>query len=172
MTYPKRELLAVLALMCGGLLGALPATGLEHQVAVVGSDSPALEQRVPRDQPLSTVAVSGMVRHAVDLIGGMASVVPDTARLVIIKPNIAIISAPETGIVTDPRVVAALAQLVHEVAPAARILIAEGAGGWQGPPPGEQWFGARLIREVLNGAFANGFETGRYEDVAAELRPF
>ena len=74
-----------------------------------------------------------MVRRAVDLVGGMEAFVPDTARRVAIKPNVTIPDSSGSGIVTDARVVRAVALLVHEAAPGARISIAEGAGGWMSP---------------------------------------
>ena len=88
---------------------------------------------VARDQTLTTDQVFHMTSRAMDLIGGMGCVVADTARLVVIKPNISIARASGTGIISDARVVRAVALLVHEAAPQARILIAEGAGGWVSP---------------------------------------
>ena len=58
----------------------------------------------------------------------MEAFVPDTARWVAIKPNVTIPKPSGSGIVTDARVVRAVAILVHEAAPGARISIAEGAG--------------------------------------------
>ena len=114
------------------LLLALPAAG-DYPVGVVSSDDAALQHPVPRDQNLTADQILGMVRRAVSLVGGMGAVVPDTAGLVLIKPNIGSASEARTGINTDDRVVRAVAILVHEAAPNARILIAEGAGGWMSP---------------------------------------
>jgi uncharacterized protein (DUF362 family) len=84
---------------------------------------------------------------------------------VVLKPNITMAKLAGSGVITDPRVVRAVAVLVHEVNPDARILIAEAAGGWQSPAlkdctdvkAGDQW--------VLD-----GFEIGGYRDVVAELQ--
>jgi uncharacterized protein (DUF362 family) len=136
----------------------------------VSSDDPALAQPVPRDQPLAADQVLAMTRQAVALAGGMAAFVPATARLVVIKPNIVVAAASGTGMTTDPQVVRAVALLVHEVAPAARLLIAEGAGGWVSPGRGAStgsWMG--WFADAL-GVNRDGFEVGGYRAVAAELR--
>ena len=97
------------------------------------SDDISLAHPVARDQAVTTDQVLAMVRRAVDLAGGMRSVVPADARMVLLKPNIGTRSTPRTGVNTDDRVVRAVAILVHEVAPSAKILIAEGPGGWISP---------------------------------------
>ena len=71
----------------------------EYAVSLVASDDPELASPAPRDQELSAEQVEDMVRRAVDLVGGMSSVVPDTARLVLIKPNITIAQPRGSGIV-------------------------------------------------------------------------
>jgi hypothetical protein len=102
--------LLFIALLCCG-----SAAAEDLAVAVVPSDSPELAAPVPRDAELTPDQILAMVRRAVDLVGGMASVVPDTARLVAIKPNIVNDDASGSGVVTDARVVRAVALLVHEV---------------------------------------------------------
>jgi uncharacterized protein (DUF362 family) len=136
-----------------------------YAVSVVPSDDPALRQPTGRDQALSPDQVLAMVRRSVDLIGGMASIVPDTARLVLLKANIAIDAPARSGIVTDDRVVRAVAILVHEVAPRARILIAEGAGGWISP-------GLRDSLDLpdLNSPVVDGFALAGHRATVAELR--
>jgi hypothetical protein len=86
-------------------------------VGIVASDDDALESPSPRDRELTVLQVEEMTRRAVDLIGGMASVVSDSARLIVIKPNIGVDKKSGSGVVTDARVVRAVAILVHEVAP-------------------------------------------------------
>lgn len=146
-----------------------PAPG-PFAVAVVSSDDPALAEPVPRDQPLTADEVLAMTRRAVALAGGMEAFVCANARLVVIKPNVVVAAAPGTGMTTDPQVVRAVAVLVHEAAPAARLLIAEGPGGWVSPGHGANtgslmgWFA-----DVL-GVNRDGFEVGGYRAVAAELR--
>ena len=143
----------------------------DFAVGVVPSDDGGLASSVGRDQELSADQVLDMVRRAVDLVGGMAAVVPDTARLVAIKPNISIIMEPESGVVTDPRVVRAVAILVREVAPQARLLIVEGPGGWVPPEMAEKHgvetsFFGRLLMDMEE----DGFEVVGYRAVARELR--
>ena len=116
------------ALLAGGLVG--PAVGGEFVVAVTPSDDTGLPQPAARNQELSAGQIADMVRRAVDLAGGMASIVPADARLVAIKPNIVMSTGSGSGVITDCRVVRGVALLVHEVAPRARIVVAEGAGGW------------------------------------------
>ncbi|MCC7264781.1 MAG: DUF362 domain-containing protein [Candidatus Latescibacteria bacterium] len=158
-------------LFLAGLLGG-SALAEEFSVAVVPSDDRQLAQPAARDAELSADQVAAMVRRAVDLVGGMKGVVADTAKLVLIKPNISVAEPSGSGIVTDARVVRGVALLVHEAAPGARILIAEGGGGWRSPAPTDlqgqplqvdppRW-GRRRLRD--------GFEIGGYRQVVTELR--
>ena len=153
------------------LILALLLTSADHAgadafaVGVVGSDDTALSDPVARDTELTTEQIEAMVRRAVDLVGGMAAVVPDSARLVALKPNITMAKLAGSGVITDPRVIRAVAILVHEVNPQARILIAEAPGGWQSPAlkdctdvkAWDQWI-------------VDGFEVGGYRDVVTELQ--
>ncbi|MEW6754329.1 MAG: DUF362 domain-containing protein [Candidatus Latescibacterota bacterium] len=136
-----------------------------HPVAVVPSDDAALPHPAGRHQQLSADQVAEMVRRAVDLVGGMSAFVPDTARTVLLKPNIGTFSAARSGVNTDDRVVRAVALLVHQAAPRARILIAEGPGGWVGPAQqdctGVDLGGARVV---------DGFELSGHRRTVAELR--
>ncbi len=103
-----------------------------YQVAVVPSDDPALVAPVERTQELSTEQIEAMVRRAVGLAGGLEVVIPEAARLVVLKPNVG--ARPGTiGVVTDARVVRAVALMVHEAAPDARIYIGAGSGSWLSP---------------------------------------
>ena len=110
-----------------------PAQSTGFPVAVVPSDDAALTAPVERDQELAADQILDMTRRAMDLIGGMESVVSDTARLVVLKPNISIARPSGSGVITDARVVRAAAILVHEAAPKATIWIGEAAGGWISP---------------------------------------
>lgn len=118
-------------------------------VALVPSDDRQLAAPASRSAPLTAQQVLDMTRRAVDLIGGMGSVVPDTARLVVIKPNIVTLDPSGSGVVTDARVVRAVALLVHEAAPHARVLIAEGAAGWLPPNDGFETAGHRATVSEL-----------------------
>ena len=154
-----------------GAVAPPPLYGDEFAVGLVASDDPALAKPVGRRQPLDGPAVLDMVRRAVDLVGGMGAVVPDSARLVVIKPHIVLAMAPETGGVTDPRLVRAAAVLVHETAPEARILVAEGPEGWIAPdyPGGERAELSWLMR-LFGGLRVDGFALGGYRAVVEELR--
>ena len=72
---------------------------------------------------VSGTAVEASVQKAIDLIGGIRKVV-HPGQTVLIKPNFGVPVPPETGIVTDPRVVAAVIKICRAADPA-RILVAE-----------------------------------------------
>jgi len=71
----------------------------------------------------SQADVSAAVRSAVDLLGGMGRFLVRGDR-VLVKPNLVDIVEPGTGVVTDPRVVAAVCRMAAE-AGAAEVIIAE-----------------------------------------------
>ena len=152
------------ALLLSLLVGTLGADQ-EFTVAVVPSHDGSLAAPVARDHELTAEQVVGMVRRAVDLVGGMASVVPDQAELVVIKPNVGMEAESGSGVITDNRVVRAVALLVYEVAPAARILIAEGAGGWADADSV-----AKYEIEMDAQGLGDGFATAGYRDLVTELR--
>lgn len=135
-------------------------------VGVVASDDPALKTPTPRHESLDPEAILGMVRRAVDLIGGMGSVVPDTARTVLLKVNISTAEPTGSGVVTDARLARAVALLVHEVAPRARILIAEGAGGWMSPALKD----CTDVEMRDPEGIVDGFEVAGHRATVAELR--
>ena len=134
-------------------------------VGVVRSDDPQLAQPAAPDQALTADQILDLVRRGVDHIGGMASVVPDTAKVVALKANISILEPSGSGVVTDARVIRAVALLVHEVAPEARILIAEGAGGWMSPA-----FRDCTDVEVSGRNLQDGFEVAGHRATVEELR--
>lgn len=148
----------------------LPARAAQFTVGITSSDDAQLANPVARDQPLSADQILDMTRHAMERIGGMASVVPDTARLVLIKPNISIARSSGTGVVTDTRVVRAVALLVHDVAPDAKILIGEGAGGWISPALADcsvvHVGSGRALSEVAH----DGFAIAGHRTTVEELR--
>ncbi|MEW6753589.1 MAG: DUF362 domain-containing protein [Candidatus Latescibacterota bacterium] len=151
-------------LLAATVLAATPVLPEEFAVSVVPSDDASLPRPTPRDQELTADQVLGMVRRAVDLVGGMASVVPDTARLVAIKPNIVEDRPSGSGVVTDARVVRAVALLVHEAAPRARLRIAEGSGGWACAA----YRDCTWVPEWVE--WADGFQTAGHRQVVEELR--
>jgi uncharacterized protein (DUF362 family) len=148
-----------------GLAIGVSAARADFVVGVVPSDAPELAQPVGRAQEPTADQVLGMVRRAVALAGGMADVVPKGAQLVMIKPNIVSLKPSGSGVVTDARVVRAVALLVHEVAPAARVLIGEGGG----------WLPAAMVDSVEGGGpgpeyIGDGFAAAGYRDMVKELR--
>ena len=58
--------------------------------------------------------IDSMVRKAIELAGGLASLV-SRGDTVIIKPNLVYPMAPETGATTDPRICKAIADIVKEL---------------------------------------------------------
>jgi len=143
---------------------AEPGGSTGFAVSVVPSDDASLTDPLRRDEALTADQVMAMVRRAVDLVGGMTSAVPDTARLVVIKPNVGMVKPSGSGLTTDVRLVRAVALLVHEVAPWARIVIGEG-GGWV-TPGYEDSTDAYLNPEQI----VDGFEVAGYRDMVADLR--
>lgn len=70
--------------------------------------------------------VYGLVKKAVDLVGGIKSVV-QPGQTVALKPNVVTGRVTGPGVVTDKRVVEAMIRLCKE-AGAAKVLVVEGAG--------------------------------------------
>lgn len=138
-----------------------PVTGFD--VSVVPSDAVELAASATRTGPLSSAQIEAMTRRAVDLVGGMSAFVDEDAALVALKVNISVPESSGSGIVTDARVARAVALLVHEVAPQARILIAEGAGGWISPA-------MRDRTNVRGGSVEDGFAVAGHRETVAELR--
>ncbi len=99
------------------------------QVSIVQSTNQALDHPIPLDQVPTKDEIEAMVRLAVNLVGGMTKFTSGCS-LVVIKPNIVELEPSGSGVVTDANVVRAIAKLVFEVNPAARVVIGEAAGGW------------------------------------------
>ena len=135
-------------------------------VAVVPSDDPTLPQPVARTEALTTEQILDMTRRAVDLAGGMASVVPRDAELVAVKPNVGSPMPEGSGVNADPRLVRAVVILVHEVAPDARILVAEGPGGWMSPALQD----CTDVKPMGGDMLVDGFELGGYRREVADLQ--
>ena len=163
MTHNRRAVPMLVALV--GLAIAAPAMSADFVVGVVPSDAPELAQPVGRAEEPTADQVLGMVRRAVALAGGMAEVVPKGAQLVMIKPNIVSLKPSGSGVVTDARVVRAVALLVHEVAPQARLVIGEG-GGWLPPAMVDSVDGGGPGPEYTG----DGFAAAGYRDMVKELR--
>lgn len=138
-----------LALFCG--LGIARAAQ-RPTVAVIASDLPQLSAPASRDSLLADAAIEEMVRQAMDL-GGIRAILKPDARHVLIKPCI-VVAERDSWRNTDPRAVRAVALVVHELAPRARITIGEGPGAWmkEARPEVKHW-------ELT---IADGFETEGY----------
>ncbi|MFA6109105.1 MAG: DUF362 domain-containing protein [Candidatus Latescibacterota bacterium] len=128
------------------------------EVALVGSDWQGLDQPVSRDSVLTRAQIESLVRKALDQLGGLSRFVKPDHRWVVIKPNIVEVSQRGSGDITDSYVVWALVRMVHEAAPAARITIAEGAGGWISP-------GHPEVAKVFWTQVVDGFEATGYRDI-------
>ena len=72
--------------------------------------------------------VLSLVREAIDLLGGINRFVKP-GQTVLIKPNQTVFYSAEEGCTTDPLVVGALIQLVHD-AGASRVQVGESSGGF------------------------------------------
>ncbi|MEW6754015.1 MAG: DUF362 domain-containing protein [Candidatus Latescibacterota bacterium] len=143
------------------LLPLAPASGVERAtVAVTASDMAGLSRPCARDSVPSEEAVEEMVRQAMEL-GGIRRVLRPDARQVLLKPCI-VVARRDPGRNTDPRAVRAVALLVHQIAPQARITVAEGPGAWmaQARPEVKHW-------ELV---IADGFETEGYRAALADPR--
>src|SRR4051794_6080411 len=80
-----------------------------------------------REKHRSLDRVYGLVREAIDHLGGMQAFVKP-GQTVLLKPNQTVYYSAEEGCTTDPLVVGALIRLARE-AGAARIQVAESSGG-------------------------------------------
>ena len=124
-------------------------------VSIVRSDYVHLAERVDPDSALTGAQVEAMVREAVRL-GGIEQVVRPEHRWIVIKPNIVELKERGSGVITDWRVVKAIAKIVHQIAPDTRIGIAEG-GSWIPPDRTEIIEQIRWIEEVGDGFKVAGY---------------
>jgi len=122
------------ALLMSGFRGKFaPASTFEAidpapraRVAIARSDDLALPAPVPLDSEVSYPQIEDMTRRAVDLMGGLDDLVHPGDK-VLINPNIVTTKPSGSGVVTDVRVVKAVARLVHEAAGGdVEIIIGEG----------------------------------------------
>jgi len=102
------------------IIETLPAS-----VAIVKSNK-ALCTEIDYDEILQ------MVRTAVSMAGGLESLITD-GKTVMIKPNLVSTATYRTaevnGVTTDYRVLQAVVQIVRELNPTGKIILAEGSGG-------------------------------------------
>lgn len=97
----------------------------EASVAIIKSEKSKVSE-IDKDE------VESLVREAVDLAGGLGSIVKDGDN-VVLKPNIVVydyrgsaLPVEGNGMVTDWRVVAATAKIVRELNPNGKIIVMEG----------------------------------------------
>ncbi|RKY63819.1 MAG: hypothetical protein DRP99_03335, partial [Candidatus Latescibacterota bacterium] len=144
-------------LLASALLSA-PLVGADGRaiVGVVRSDHPGLTNPAPPDSPLTYAQIEELVRTAVQEAGGLEGVVEPDHRWIVIKPNIVEPKPSGSGVITDCRVVKAVVELVHEMAPEAKVTIAEGPGGWVSPGHEVRVRAAEVV---------DGFEVAGYRDL-------
>jgi uncharacterized protein (DUF362 family) len=87
----------------------------------MGKVSIVKSAKAPRD-----AEVAGLVKKAVDLVGGIGSVVKK-GDVVALKPNVVTGRVSKPGVITDKRVVEAMIRMC-QVAGAAKVLVVEGSG--------------------------------------------
>lgn len=142
------------------LLGCLNlARAAEHPtVAVLTSEM--LPAPVSRDSVLADADIDEMVRQAMEL-GGIRQVLRADAKHVLLKPCI-VVAERDSWRNVDPRAVRAVALVVHDIAPQARITVGEGPGAWmkEARPEVRHW--------ELN--IADGFETEGYRAALSDPR--
>jgi len=119
-------------------------------VAIVRSDNARLPKRMEPDTPLTEAHVEALVREACRL-ADIENVVRPEHRWIAIKPNIVELKTRGSGVITDWRVVKAVVKIVHEIAPEARISIAEG-GAWVPPDRRE------VLGQIYRSDSGDGFE--------------
>lgn len=98
---------------------------LKAKVAVVKSDKELVTE-------IQYPEILSMVREAVNMAGGLQHLISD-GKTVMLKPNLVNDYANRTiqvnGATTDYRVVQAVVELVRELNPSGKIILAEGSGG-------------------------------------------
>lgn len=125
-------------------------------VGVIRSDYDRLNEPVSPDSALTGAQIEDMVRKAVALAGGLNTVIEPGTDWVVIKVNIVELKGRGSGVVTDSRVVKAVVKIVHEIAPKARITIAEGSGELIPPEHAE------VQAAVPHAVIGDGFDVAGY----------
>lgn len=137
-----------------------------ERVAVVRSDWRRLPAPVAADRELDLAQTEMVVRAALEELGGMRRFVGPEDRWVVIKPNLVTPTWRGSGDITDAYVVWAVARLVHEVNPVARITIAEGPGEYVTPGHPE----ALQARPEVDGFALTGFTAILGDPALADAR--
>jgi len=90
--------------------------------------------------------IESMVRQAVRLTGGLEDLI-EAGDVVVIKPNLVLDESPETGMVTDARIVRALVRLAQELN-AGQVYIAEGSARYSVGDPNRDRYVTRHAFQV------------------------
>ena len=127
-------------------------------VGLIGSNYEQLENPVSRDATLTEVQVEDMVRHAIDMAGGLRQRIEPDAEWVVIKVNIVELKEQGSGVITDWRVVKGLIKVIHETVPQARVTIIEGPAEWISPESPQAKVGGNIERK-------DGFKKAGYRQL-------
>ena len=143
-----------------------PAPWDRTTVAVVRTNTEGIPDPVDPDKlgfRITTEQIEQMVRLAVELTGGMESVITPEERLVLIKPNWVTDAPSGSGSITDNRVVRAVIKLVYEANPDAEIVVADGSGEWIQPELAAKY-------SVTRAQIRDGLGTNGYREMVEELK--
>jgi uncharacterized protein (DUF362 family) len=108
----------------------------------MGKVSIVKSTKAPRD-----AEVTGLVKEAVDLVGGIGSVVKK-GDVVALKPNVVTGRVSKPGVITDKRIVEAMIRLCQE-AGAAKVLVVEGSGYFTATDVALEKSGIKAAAEAL-----------------------
>jgi uncharacterized protein (DUF362 family) len=133
-------------------------------VAVVRTNTEGMPNPVDPDKlgnRITEKQIEDMVRLAIDMTGGIESVIDPDDKLILIKPNWVEIDKPGTGTITDYRVVMALAKVIYDSFPDVEIVVADGPAVWI-----DRSF-AHYRHD--NATVSNAFETTGYAEMIRKL---
>ena len=140
-------------------------------VGLIGSDYEQLENPISRDAELTEAQVEDMVRHAVDMAGGLRQRIEPDAEWVVIKINIVEFKKQGSGVITDWRAVKALIKIVNEIVPQARVTMVEGPAEWIPPDSPEVQVGSEVERKdgFANAGFSQLLDDSDLEGVDLDI---
>ncbi len=114
----------------------------------MGKVSIVKSAKAPRDSE-----VAGLVKKAVDLVGGIKSVVKK-GDVVALKPNVVTGGIDRPGVITDKRVLEAMIRMCKE-AGAAKVLVVEGSGYFTTTEVALEKSGIKAAAEALGAEVVN-----------------
>lgn len=102
-------------------------SGATTKVAIIRSDDENLDNPTPvTNAEISYQTIEDMTRRAIELAGGMDWLI-NPGDMVLLKPNIVSPTKPQSGEVTDVRVIKALIRIINEISPGnIEIVVGEG----------------------------------------------